>query len=455
MKVVEIIENPEANEPFVDLGEKKSISCEDVAFIALEIGEHIQRSGGEIGRVEDTIKRICKAYGAIHVDVFALTSIIILSVNFGDRTFTRTRRITKGGVNNFSKLAKLNQLSREVCSTCPPKEGVIEKMQEITNKTQHVLPLFLLAHVLTALGFCMYFGGSMIESLVAGFIALLMYVLHRIISGPHMNVIMAKLIICFFGGLSTVLVTFIGNSYCGLTLHSDLIMIGTIMNVIPGVAFTNSLRDLLGGDLMTGILRLSEVLIDTVAIAGGYAMSLLLLKNIANTTTTVQEATPEMILYRFIGAMICTFGLTLLYNLEWRSITFAMIGAAIACLIFEIYIYMFANVFVGALLAAMAVAAYSDIIAHIIKTPTTILLIPGIVPMVPGGLLFRAMLALLDKEAESASDYGSRALFVSMGITIGILAATFVFRTLWSSIEKFKQNKEHKFSNIIDKIKKV
>ena len=454
MKAVEIIENPEANESYLSLSGERRISYEDVAFIALEIGEHIQRSGGEIGRVEDTIKRICKAYGAIHVDAFALTSIIILSVNFGERTVTRTRRISKGCVNNFSKLAKLNQLSREVCAGCPSKEEVIEKMQEITSKTKHSLPLYLVAHVLTAFGFCMYFGGTFVESVFAGVIALLMYFLHKIISGPHMNMIMATLIICFFGGVSTILITYIGNIW-GLKLHSDIIMIGTIMNVIPGVAFTNSLRDLLGGDLMTGILRFSEVLIDTVAIAGGYAMSLLLFKNIVTTADTVTDSGINMIAYRVIGALICTFGLALLYNIEWRSLPFALIGAAVACIIFEVYSYFNGNYFVAALLSAMAVAAYSDILSHIIKTPTTILLIPGIVPMVPGGLLFRTMLAILDSDANNASLFGSRALFIALGITVGILAATFVFRTLWSGIERFKQNGEHKFSNIISKIKKV
>ncbi len=438
MKVVEIIDNPEATESFLDLGDSRRISYEDVAFIALEIGEHIQRSGGEIGRVEDTVKRICKAYGAVHVDVFALTSIIILSVNFGERTVTRTRRISKGCVNNFSKLAKLNQLSREVCAECPDKDEVIRRMEALTDKTKHIQPIYLIAHVLTAFGFCMYFGGTVTESFFAGIIALLMCFLHKLISGPHMNVIMAKLIICFFGGVSTILITYAG-SLVGLQLHSDLIMIGTIMNVIPGVPFTNSLRDLLGGDLMTGILRLSEVLIDTVAIAGGYAMSLLLLKNIVITAGPASAVGLDGIILSIIGAMICTFGLTLLYNVEWRSIPFGMIGAAIACMIFEFYIYFGGNVFVGALLSAMAVAAYSDILAHIIKTPTTVLLIPGIVPMVPGGLLFKTMLAILDKDTAAASDFGLRALFIALGITVGILAATFVFRTLWSLIERFKE----------------
>ena len=175
------------------------ISHEDIAFIALEIGEHIQRNGGEINRVEDTIKRICKAYGAMHVDVFALTSIIILSVNFGEKTVTRTRRITKGCANNFSRLAKLNDLSRRVCKKTPKKEDVLCEMQKIYERTVPIVPLFLLAHVLTALGFCIYFGGTVLDSVIAGSIALLMYLLHKMISGPNMNLIMAKVIICFFG----------------------------------------------------------------------------------------------------------------------------------------------------------------------------------------------------------------------------------------------------------------
>ena len=134
----------------------------------------------------------------------------------------------------------------------------------------------------------------------------------------------------------------------------------------------------------------------------------------------------------------------MLYNIEWRSLPFAMVGAAIACTIFEVYVLDKGNYFVGALLAAMAVAAFSDVIAHMIKTPTTVLLIPGIVPMVPGGLLFRTMLAILNEDAESASAFGSRALFIAMGITVGILAATFVFRTLWSVIRRIKEARKLK-----------
>ena len=418
----------------------EQISHEDIAFIALEIGEHIQRNGGEINRVEDTIKRICKAYGAMHVDVFALTSIIILSVNFGDKTVTRTRRITKGCANNFSRLSRLNNLSRRVCREMPSKQDVLSEMERIYQNTVPILPLFLLAHVLTALGFCIYFGGTVIDAVIAGGIALLMYLLHKLISGPNMNLIMAKVIICFFGGLCTILVTQLGTTV-GIGLHSDKIMIGTIMNVIGGVAFTNSLRDLLGGDLMTGILRFSEVIIDTVAIGCGYALALMTLQNFVQKAVPADKLEVIDVFWHVFGATVCTLGLVLMYNLEAKPACFAVVGAMIACSIFEFYVYYNGNIFVGALISALAVGSFADIMAHVLKTPTTILLIPGIVPMVPGGLLFNTMLSILEGNTDASSEYGMRALLVALGLTVGIISATFIFRTFWSCVRGIKKRK--------------
>ena len=39
-------------------------------YLALNIGEQMLISGAEVGRVEDSIRRICMAYGAVRVDVF-------------------------------------------------------------------------------------------------------------------------------------------------------------------------------------------------------------------------------------------------------------------------------------------------------------------------------------------------------------------------------------------------
>ena len=86
-----------------------------------------------------------------------------------------------------------------------------------------------------------------------------------------MNAIVAKFAVCFMGGVCALL---IGRT--GIGCNVDMVIIGDIMNVVPGVVLTNSLRDLFGGDIMSGLFRLCTALLDAVAIACGYAVAILI-----------------------------------------------------------------------------------------------------------------------------------------------------------------------------------
>ena len=72
------------------------VSHEDAVFIAMEMGENMLRCGGEVSRAEDTVNRICMAYGAVTVDVTAILSVIVLTVDFGDVSVNSSRRETSG-----------------------------------------------------------------------------------------------------------------------------------------------------------------------------------------------------------------------------------------------------------------------------------------------------------------------------------------------------------------------
>ena len=51
----------------------------------LDAGEVILKSGGEINRVEDTMARMCRAYGFVRTDVFTITSSIVITGVYGGR----------------------------------------------------------------------------------------------------------------------------------------------------------------------------------------------------------------------------------------------------------------------------------------------------------------------------------------------------------------------------------
>ena len=58
--------------------------------------------------------------------------------------------------------------------------------------------------------------------------------------------------------------------------NADKLMIGGIMLLIPGVALINSVRDLLTGDLVSGLFRLLNALLTAIAIAVGFALPIIL-----------------------------------------------------------------------------------------------------------------------------------------------------------------------------------
>ena len=113
--------------------------CEYLLCLALDIGEGILKSGGEISRVEDTVSRICRAYGAIHVEVFAIPSVIIASIRMADGEYSSQTRRVYGSENNLSKVEAYSDISYNVCKNRPPLEELDEMIRK--QKRKKAMPL--------------------------------------------------------------------------------------------------------------------------------------------------------------------------------------------------------------------------------------------------------------------------------------------------------------------------
>ncbi|MBQ4091157.1 MAG: threonine/serine exporter family protein [Clostridia bacterium] len=264
-----------------------AVSPEDAVFIALELGENILKCGGEISRAEETVSRICYAYGAATVDVVAILMTIIVTAEFEGQSITSTRRITDYGTNNLGRLAAFNDLSRKICEQTPTRAECEKRIDKILIDSSVSLTRYVIGSALTSLGFAVFFGdfsagvtwqlvgGLFLDGALSGIIALLLGLIARGLARTKTTSIVSKFIICFIGG---ILASIVGHfiPIC----HADKIMIGNIMNVIPGVAMTNAFRDMLGGDIMSGVFRLCSAIIDAVAIAAGYAVAILLVGGI-------------------------------------------------------------------------------------------------------------------------------------------------------------------------------
>lgn len=242
--------------------------AEKYLYCAMDIGEQLLICGAEVGRVEDTIRRICMAYGAVRVDVFSITSSIVTTMYRGDmETCTQTRRVS-GMSTDLHKVDRLNQLSRKICEEKPEPEEIKQALYQIKNEPGYSFWSQVLIYGLVSGAFSVFFGGDSKDMLISAAIGILLKFLEFFVKKSAANGLITALLCSMVGGfLSNMAVV------AGLGSHADLISIGNVMLFIPGLAFTNSLRDMLSGDTITGLVRFMESILLAVVIALGFTLA--------------------------------------------------------------------------------------------------------------------------------------------------------------------------------------
>ena len=235
--------------------------------IVLNIGKEMLICGAEVSRVEDTITRICRAYNVDEVNVFTITSSIVITIKAEDEIYTQTKRI-HNYKTNLDRLDKLNRLSREICRTTPPVTYIKEYYNTILeSRTYSFLPVCG-TYGLIALSLTIYFGGNIADGIVSGILGILMYLLIFKSEDIGANITLVTMAIAFIIGTLAVI-----SVKLGFGNDLDKIVTGNIMLMIPGVAITNSLRDMISGGTMSGLLRFAESIIKAIAVAAGFVMA--------------------------------------------------------------------------------------------------------------------------------------------------------------------------------------
>lgn len=239
---------------------------EQILSCILDMGELLLVSGAEVMRVEDTIHRLCTAYGFVKTDVFTITSSIVLTVHGqNDRVFTQTRRIVVRDTD-LERVANVNALSRKLCSAPVNAEAFRRQLDEIRRERTYPRWVQIACYGGISAGFSLFFGGTIQDAAAALMSGIVLFGVLQFCRLLKLNSILQSILASGVTALAVVLLI-----SAGIGQHADKITIGNIMLLIPGIAFTNSLRDLINGDTISGILGLSESVVKAVAIAIGFA----------------------------------------------------------------------------------------------------------------------------------------------------------------------------------------
>lgn len=247
------------------------ISADKILCAALDIGEHILKNGGEIHRVEDTIERICRSFGAEHIEVFTITSLIVASIRMKNGDFSHQMRRIYRTSNNLYMVEEMNSISRELCSGTLDISDLRARILAAKKKKPYNTYIIYLATALAAGGYAVFFGGNIMDGVCAAIAGLSVTFLDRHAPSFVNQTIMVVINSACAGILGIILLRL------GIGEHTDKIMMGTVMLLIPGLALGNAVRDMLGGDIISGAVRMIQALITAVMIAFGYAIAMLIM----------------------------------------------------------------------------------------------------------------------------------------------------------------------------------
>lgn len=402
--------------------------------LVADLGYELSMSGAETFRVEDSMARVAASYG-IPAEVFSIPNYLIVSIlTETGKPITRMRRIGYHG-NNLDAVEKLNALSRRICSSHPAPEEAMQWLDEVRKSIPcYSIPVYLLGNFLGALGFAMLFGCGPVDMLMSGICGILGGLLNRFMNKMKVNPFFETIFSAFFMALAAY-----GLNTLGIVQNVNSVVIGALMILVPGLLFTNAMRDIIYGDTNSGITRFVQVLLISMGMALGTAVAW----NTASLLWGIPknlETLTNPLLITALGSLIGCIGFSILFNIHGPGGLLCALGGVVTWVVFDLILKaggdeMFAY-FSGAFLASV----YAEVMARVRKYPAISYLVVSLFPLIPGAGIYYTMYYAVHGNMERFAAEGTRTGAIAGVMAVGVLLVSTIVRLSYS----WKENMHHK-----------
>lgn len=241
---------------------------------ALLAGEIMLASGAETYRVEDTIRHILNVSGLPTAEAIVIGMAIQVSLADEEEfTLSSVRRISERATD-LGKVSKVNSVSRRFCREEISLDEAYQMLKQIRDtKPYGSFPKFL-ANVGTVMFFAVLLGGTYYDFAFATLNGLILALCLLGLGKVQMNSFFTNVIGAFAVAVTSAFV----QQILRVPISLDVVISGSILPLVPGVAITNAIRDTLQGDYMSGSARAIEAFVMATSIAIGIGIGLTILK---------------------------------------------------------------------------------------------------------------------------------------------------------------------------------
>ena len=392
--------------------------------MATELGYQLAMSGAETFRVEESINRVLGAYG-ISSEVFAIPNYLMVSIQGKDgEPMTRMRRIGYHG-NDLDAVEIYNALSRRICSQRPAPEEGLNWVREAKIRSYSKL-IILLGNILGALGFAILFGGNFLDCLCAGFCGLIVGLVNRFMDNLKANQFFRTIAAAFLMALPAYLLGAIGFAN-----NTDTVIIGALMILVPGLIFTNAMRDIIYGDTNSGLNRIVHVFLIAVAIALGTGAALGFSDRFLNLPKEPGLITHPLWL-QSIACYVGCIGFAILFNIHGPFVHMCAAGGVLTWLVYSLVLGGGGSDILAYFFATIAASGFSEIMARIRKCPAICYLVVAAFPLIPGAGVYYTMNYAVRGDMPSFAAKGMHTIAIAGVMAVGILLTSTIMR-MWST----------------------
>ena len=390
--------------------------------ITVELGYQLAMNGAETFRIEECIVRIFRAYG-ITAEAFAIPNCLHVSIESDDGTpMTRMRRIGQHG-NDLDAVERFSNLSRRICAEAPAPEVAHQWLNE-TKRTlrRYPFPIMILGHYLGAFGFAFLFGGNIVDALCAGICGGIIACVNKFMDNFNANLFFKTISSSFVMAIAAYIM-----EYCHFCPHVDSVIIGALMILVPGLIFTNAMRDIIYGDTNSGINRIVQVFLIAVAIALGTGAAWTFSSSLWSIPVDSTPLTHPLYI-EAIASFIGCVGFFICFNIYAPGGFLCALGGMITWITYRIVLHFSADSIGAYFWATIVASLYSEIMARVRKYPAISYLVVSAFPLIPGAGVYYTMTHAVKGDMESFAAQGIRTVAIAGVMAAGILLSTTLVR---------------------------
>lgn len=393
--------------------------------IVCQAGHIMLENGAEISRVEDAMERIARAYGIDSSNFFVLSNGIFTA----NQGYANVQYIPFHG-SQLDKVVAIDQLARDIETRNIGTEEAEKRLSSIRNMPNHPAWEQIMASAFGSGAFCAIFGGSLTDCFISFLAGLLLWVFVLQVSSRYLSKVTGNI-----AGGAFVTIFCIICHHLGFGTHLDNILIGAVIPLVPGVAFTNGIRDIAAEDYIAGCTRLADALMVFFCIALGVMITFIIdghiEGNILQMGSMANDAFTSSWMIQIAVAFIGTMAFAVIFGVARRDY---IASGTTGTLGWIAYLASVRLAGVGeaeaSFFATIIVAVTAYLMALRRQCPVIVFLVCGIFPLVPGAGIFRTTYYLVSHDLHNAMQTGFIATKCTFAIVFAIIIVTEVKRKL-------------------------